>query len=188
MESAAIVCPDGRPLSILQRLLGVDSCQIRGEDATLLLCGKEGVKVGFIGSTQDVLANLKDRLQSINPTINVALAYSPPFRELSDEEINAIAVDVNELGVDYLFVGLGCPKQEIFMYRLAPKTQCVLFGVGAAFDFISGNKKTAPRLISRLGFEWLYRLLSEPKRLFARYFYTNSKFIYLVIRKHILRF
>ena len=111
----------------------------------------------------------------------IKYSYSPPFLSLNDQEKNDIIDKINDSGIKILFVGLGCPKQEIWMKEHKEKLNCIMVGVGAAFDFIAGNKKTAPIWMQRIGLEWLYRLLSEPKRLWKRYFKHNPRFIYYFI-------
>lgn len=187
MEKASIVCPDGRPLSVIQKIRGLPASQIRGEDATYYLCGQTGYRIGFYGSSGEVIEALVKNIRLKNPFAEVVFNYSPPFRELSESEIDELAEKINLASVDFLFVGLGCPKQEIFMCRINDRLNCVMFGVGAAFDFISGNKKGAPVFFSRFGLEWAFRLVSEPRRLFWRYFYTNSKFLFLIIKSFLSR-
>jgi N-acetylglucosaminyldiphosphoundecaprenol N-acetyl-beta-D-mannosaminyltransferase len=110
--------------------------------------------------------------------IQITYSYSPPFRPLrAVEDLNVIE-QINASKVDVLFVGIGCPKQEIWMAEHKEQLKCVMLGVGAAFDFIAGNKKHAPRWIQRIGLEWLFRFLSEPRRLWERYLKQNPRFIW----------
>ena len=108
---------------------------------------------------------------------------SPPFRELTDEE-NAAACDrINASGAGLTFIGLGCPKQDIFAHRNRNRIQSVQLCVGAAFDFHAGNKKMAPEWMQKYGLEWTYRLLQEPGRLWKRYLMTNTAFVFLMARR-----
>lgn len=185
LTAAEIVCPDGRPLSVMQKMAGNEAVQVRGEDAMLAICAmsaKKAYRVGLLGSTEKVLGNLTSKLLRMFPNLEIVYVESPPFRELSQCEVNIMAGKINEANVDYLFVGLGCPKQELLMYRIYRDLHCVLFGVGAAFDFISGEKATAPAILSNMGLEWVFRLICEPRRLFRRYFVTNIKFMFILLK------
>jgi len=99
------------------------------------------------------------------------------------QENMAIVETINNSGVRVLFVGLGCPKQEIWMHEHKDQINAVMLGVGAAFDFIAGVKPQAPLWIQHIGMEWFYRLLSEPKRLWKRYFYYNPRFVIAIIKE-----
>ena len=104
---------------------------------------------------------------------------SPPFRELSEEEDNKYIEEINNAKPDFLWVGLGAPKQEIWMAAHQGKIKSLMIGVGAAFDFESGTVKRAPKWVQNLKMEWFYRMLQDPKRLFKRYFVTNIKYLWL---------
>ena len=104
--------------------------------------------------------------------------YSPPFRALTEEEDAADVEKINASGADIVWIGLGAPKQEKWMLAHKDKVKGVMMGVGAGFDFHAGTIKRAPEWIQKIGFEWLYRLFQDPKRLFSRYFVTNTKFFY----------
>ena len=108
----------------------------------------------------------------------VTSCISPPFRELTDQEDAEYIKQLNESGTKILFVGIGCPKQEIWMATHKQKVRCVMIGVGAAFDFFSGRKKHAPRRMQKVGLEWLFRLANDPKRLWKRYLKHNPRFIW----------
>ena len=153
-------------------------------DLTHALCkysADENVKVGFIGGAPETLESMQAELTRLYPTINISYVFSPPFRELSDSEKQDIITDIRQSEINILFVGLGCPKQERWMAENKHQLNCVMLGVGAAFDFIAGNKKHAPQIMQKLGLEWLFRLLSEPKRLWKRYLSTNPKFVALFL-------
>ena len=112
------------------------------------------------------------------PGVLVAGMYSPPFRKLTEEEDAEIICMINESQADFVWIGLGAPKQECWMAAHQGKVDGFMVGVGAAFDYLAGNIERAPMWMQRANLEWLYRLLQEPQRLFKRYFYTNTKFIW----------
>lgn len=183
VNNADLVIPDGRPLSWAQKLLGhKDAQQVRGQDIMNALCEQSGSKslnIGFYGGSSDaLLVQVKTQLKRSYPDIKISYSYSPPFRPLSVDEDDAVSRDINNANVDILFVGIGCPKQERWMAAHKDSLNCVMLGVGAAYDFIAGSKKHAPRWMQRLGLEWLFRLIDEPKRLWKRYLIQNPRFIY----------
>jgi N-acetylglucosaminyldiphosphoundecaprenol N-acetyl-beta-D-mannosaminyltransferase len=182
MEAADLVTPDGMPLVWGLRLLGVpDASRVYGPDLTPLVCeeaARRGVPVGFYGGQADVLDDLAASLTTRYPGLRIAYRWSPPFRPLTAEEEAKVADDLVRSGTRVLFVGLGTPKQERWMadHKGLPM---VMLGVGAAFDFLSGRKRQAPRALQGLGLEWLYRLVREPRRLWRRYLYRNPRFVAL---------
>ena len=182
VNSADIVTPDGMPLVWGLKLLGIkDAQRVYGPALTPYICEKASklnVPVGFYGGTKIVLEKMIKNLKSRFPSLNVVYAYSPPFRPLTDEEDKKIIDQINSSGVRILFVGLGCPKQEIWMAEHKDKIKAVMIGVGAAFDFIAGVKPQAPKWMQNIGLEWLCRLMIEPRRLWKRYLYNNPRFIY----------
>ena len=103
--------------------------------------------------------------------------YSPPFRALSSEEDNEVIEKINETNPDFVWIGLGAPKQEKWMFDHQGSINGLMIGVGAGFDYYAGNIKRAPQWMQKCNLEWLYRLMQDPKRLFKRYFHTNIKFI-----------
>lgn len=139
-----------------------------------------GYRHYFYGSTEETLKKLRDKLQEKYPNINIVGMYSPPFRTLTEEEDNEIIKNINNTEADIVWVGLGAPKQEIWMNNHKNKIKGLMIGVGAGFDYHAGNIKRAPKWMQKCSLEWLYRLLQDPKRLFKRYFRTNTKFIKLV--------
>jgi N-acetylglucosaminyldiphosphoundecaprenol N-acetyl-beta-D-mannosaminyltransferase len=142
---------------------------------------RENIPVGFYGGRPEVLSQLVERMRARYTGLNVAYAFSPPFREMTSEEGDEITEAINNSGTRILFVGLGCPKQEIWMSKHRGRVQAVMLGVGAAFDFHAGVKPQAPLWMQQSGLEWLFRLLTEPRRLWKRYFYNNPRFIILAI-------
>lgn len=183
VNNADLVIPDGKPLSWAQKLLGhAEAEQVRGQDIMHALCqlsADKAFKLGFYGgSSNDLLEKVKRKLIEYYPNIVIEYAYSPPFRPLTAEEDVDVVNAINSAEIDILFVGIGCPKQERWMAEHKDKLKCVMLGVGAAYDFIAGEKKHAPRWVQYIGMEWMFRLLSEPKRLWRRYFSTNPRFIW----------
>ena len=104
--------------------------------------------------------------------------YSPPFRELAQEEDRQVVEKINAAKPDFIWVGLGAPKQEIWMAKHQGLVGGLMLGVGAGFDYYAGNIKRAPQWMQRMNLEWLYRLSQDPKRLFQRYWHTNTRFIW----------
>jgi N-acetylglucosaminyldiphosphoundecaprenol N-acetyl-beta-D-mannosaminyltransferase len=183
VNNADLVIPDGRPLSWAQKLLGCSEAeQVRGQDIMTAICQQSGVNnlnIGLYGGSSDVLLQkVTAELKSSYPDINITFSYSPPFHPLTDEEDQGIIHKINDADVNVLFVGIGCPKQERWMAAHKESLNCVMLGVGAAYDFIAGSKNHAPRWMQQVGLEWLFRLCSEPQRLWKRYLQQNPRFIY----------
>jgi N-acetylglucosaminyldiphosphoundecaprenol N-acetyl-beta-D-mannosaminyltransferase len=142
----------------------------------------------FYGSTPETLAALEQVVAQSDPDALVVGTYSPPFRELTTDETDAIVADILEKETDVVWVGLGMPKQELWMQQIHPLLPGVaLVGVGAAFDFIAGTKKEAPVWIQRSGLEWLFRLTQEPRRLWRRYIFNNPAYVILLTKQIILQ-
>jgi N-acetylglucosaminyldiphosphoundecaprenol N-acetyl-beta-D-mannosaminyltransferase len=185
VNAANLVVPDGVPLVWMMRRLGFPQQErVYGPDLTLRIleaAAQERIPVGFYGSTPQTLERLLENLRRRFPALQVAYRCSPPFRPLTPEEDEAVMREMNASGARVLFVGLGCPKQERWMAAHKGRVQAVMMGVGAAFDFLAGLKPQAPRWMQRAGLEWLFRLLSEPRRLWRRYFYHNPRFAVLAL-------
>jgi N-acetylglucosaminyldiphosphoundecaprenol N-acetyl-beta-D-mannosaminyltransferase len=183
VNNADLVVPDGMPLVWMMRLKGQQDQQ-RVYGPTLMLhvlesAARVGIPVGFYGGEAEVLKMLVERMQARYASLNVAYVFSPPFRGMSPEEDVEIVERINQSGARILFVGLGCPKQEMWMAEHCGKVNAVMLGVGAAFDFHAGVKPQAPAWMQRIGLEWLFRLMTEPRRLWKRYLYHNPRFIVL---------
>jgi N-acetylglucosaminyldiphosphoundecaprenol N-acetyl-beta-D-mannosaminyltransferase len=182
LNSALIVTPDGMPLVWGLKLLGFkQATRLYGPSLTLLLCeyaAKNNIPVGFLGGSLETLQNLVHNLKNKYPELPVPYTYSPPFKDLTNHENAHIVREINISGARILFVGLGCPKQERWMAAHKDEVNALMIGVGAAFDFHAGMKPQAPPWMQRAGLEWLFRLISEPKRLWKRYLYHNPRFIY----------
>ncbi len=187
VNGASFVTADGMPLVWVQRLLGNRKAQrVYGPqlmEILLAAAAKNRIPVGLFGGKPDILDRLLQRIQAEYPTISIVYSSSPPFRHLAPQEEESIIGRINESGARLLFIGLGCPKQEIWMARNGEKINAVVVGVGAAFDFLSGSKPQAPLWMRRSGLEWLFRLLTEPRRLWRRYFYNNPRFIWHVAKQ-----
>lgn len=179
---AGLVVPDGMPLVWLSRLSGKGEVRrVYGPDLMLECCA-EGVERGWkhflYGGAEGVPELLAERLEARFPGIEIVGAYSPPFRPLTDAEDREVVETIDRSGADIVWVGLGTPKQERWMSEHVGRFGAsVLVGVGAAFDFHAGLKSQAPAWMQRAGLEWLYRLGSEPRRLWRRYLINNPLFI-----------
>jgi N-acetylglucosaminyldiphosphoundecaprenol N-acetyl-beta-D-mannosaminyltransferase len=143
------------------------------------MAAKQGIAVGFYGGAPAVLSALMAETRRRWPDLKIAYSYSPPFRELTSQEDARIVEDIDASGIRILFVGLGCPRQEIWMARHRGEVAAVMVGVGAAFDFLAGAKKQAPQALQKAGLEWLFRLATEPRRLAKRYASQNPRFALL---------
>lgn len=183
VNAADLVTPDGMPLVWGLKLLGIPSAtRVYGPDLTPVVCeyaAREGVPVGFYGGTPEVLDRMIANLTARYPGLQVVYRHSPPFRPLTAEEEAREIEEIRASGARILFVGLGCPKQEQWMAARRGRIDAVMLGVGAAFDFLAGAKRQAPDLIQSLGLEWLFRLATEPRRLWRRYLYNNPRFVVL---------
>jgi N-acetylglucosaminyldiphosphoundecaprenol N-acetyl-beta-D-mannosaminyltransferase len=181
VRGADMVLPDGMPVAWMLRRLGFpQQSKVSGPDLMwkfFSLAEASGTRVYFYGSTRRTLELLQARLATAFPDLRVAGMEAPPFRELSpDEDADAVArINASDAGV--VFVGLGCPKQELWMGSHRGRVNAVMIGVGAAFDFIAGTVKRAPLWMQRCGLEWAYRLAAEPQRLWRRYLTTNFSFL-----------
>jgi N-acetylglucosaminyldiphosphoundecaprenol N-acetyl-beta-D-mannosaminyltransferase len=192
-NAAGMVTPDGMPMVWLNKLAGNKHVsRVYGPDLMLKICG-EGVDRGlrhyFFGGGEGVADLLAARLQSRFPSLKVVGTCCPPFRKMTEAEDAAIISEINARNADIIWVGLSTPKQEFWMSsHLGRMNSSVMIGVGAAFDFHAGIKRQAPRWMQRSGFEWLYRLFTEPGRLWKRYLRNNPLFIwYLLLNKLGLR-
>ena len=181
LQLADMSTPDGAPVAWLMRKIGWPEQQhISGPDLMWHLMADAArlqLPVFLLGGTDTTLTRLIQRLQQGFPDLQIAGRLSPPFRSLSAAEDDHIVDIINASGARLLFVGLGCPKQEIWMAAQRNRVQAVMLGVGAAFDFHAGVLPRAPLSWQRLGLEWLYRLCREPSRLMKRYLITNSLFL-----------
>jgi len=184
-NSADLAVADGRPIFWALKLLGSSDAQhLPGYYITkkiVLMANKQDIKIGFYGTTETNLNIIHEQLKKKYKNINISYKFSPPFKRLNKKEDHKIISDINKSKVDILFVCLGCPKQELWMHKHKSKLKCTMIGIGAVANFLSGNKILPNKFFEYLGLAWMIRLISEPRRLFWRYFSTNFLFIFLFI-------
>jgi N-acetylglucosaminyldiphosphoundecaprenol N-acetyl-beta-D-mannosaminyltransferase len=187
LKGADLVTPDGMPLVWMLQLMGVaNQDRVAGLDVLTALCQQasaEGVGVFFLGSETAILEKMKVRLEKEFPNLSIVGMEPLPFRPTTIAEDDAIVRQINQSGAGILFVSLGCPKQEVWMAEHQGRVQAVMLGLGAVFPVYSGLYRRAPRLIRHAGFEWLYRLLQEPRRLLGRYLSTIPIFMWLAVKQ-----
>jgi N-acetylglucosaminyldiphosphoundecaprenol N-acetyl-beta-D-mannosaminyltransferase len=189
LASADWLVPDGSGIMLASRFLGAGiEARVTGSDVfegvSRLLDERGGARVFFVGSTDETLALIQTRYQREHPDLRVVGALAPPFRaEFSEAELDEMVAAINAARPDVLWVGLGAPKQEIWIHRLRDRLD-VRFaaGVGAVFDFYAGRIKRAHPAFQRMGLEWLPRLLQEPRRLWGRMFVSAPVFLWHVAR------
>ncbi|NLD93700.1 MAG: WecB/TagA/CpsF family glycosyltransferase [Fibrobacter sp.] len=183
-----MVCPDGQPVRWALNKFNRKKITERVYGPTLTLhvlkkAEKEGLSVYFYGSKESVLNALKKKLMEKFPDLRIAGMESPPFRKLTFEEENETADRINNSGASILFIGLGCPKQELYASRNKGKIMMPMLCVGAAFDFHAGMLMQAPSWMQKHGLEWLFRFCMEPGRLWKRYLVTNTTFLLLCVKQ-----
>ena len=187
LANAEIVTPDGMPLVWAMRSLGAKQQQrVYGPDLMLALCDRavqENISIYLFGANAYTLDKLEQNLKIKFPDLAIAGKHSPPYLDLKSPKFTAqLAEDVQiiaDSGADLVFVALGCPKQEFWMSQAQLHLSAVMIGVGAAFDFHSGQVSQAPRWMMAIGLEWLYRFSQEPMRLWQRYLINNPCFVFL---------
>jgi N-acetylglucosaminyldiphosphoundecaprenol N-acetyl-beta-D-mannosaminyltransferase len=181
IAQADLALPDGGPVAWALRREGFsDQERVSGPDLMwhyLAHAEQEGQSVFFYGSALDTLEKLRTRIEAHFPKLKIAGLESPPFRALTPAEDQAYVDQINRSGANVVFVSLGCPKQEAWMKDHRGRIRAVMLGVGAAFDYHSGLLDRAPLWAQKAVLEWLFRLCSEPRRLFKRYLVTNTIFI-----------
>lgn len=180
-NGAAVALPDGKPLSSYSRKHGFPEAErVTGPDLMGEMFARDnGLRHYFYGGSPETIAVLEKKLKEKYPHLQIAGMVSPPYRELTKEEDEADIAAMNEAKADIIWIGLGAPKQEKWMYRHKGKVNGVMIGVGAGFDYHAGTIKRAPMWMQKASLEWLYRLLQDPKRLFGRYMKTNFKYLWL---------
>lgn len=182
--------PDGMVIVWLLRKAGFKQVdRVYGPDLLLTACAyglDHGWRHYFYGGTPEAVDKLTTVLQERFPGLQIAGFESPPFQALTPEEDRQAAIRINAARSDIVWVGLGSPKQEQWMHQHIKQLEVpVLAGVGAAFDFLSGTKPQAPHWVQRLGLEWLYRLISEPRRLWKRYILGYPRFVWLILMQRL---
>ena len=187
LRNADLVTPDGMPLVWMLRLMGAPKQdRVAGLDVMVALCQRaaaENVSIFFLGSQLTILDKMRMRLEQDFPTLKIAGMEPLPFRPMTKEEDEAIVRRLNDSGCGLVFVCLGCPKQEMWMAKHKDRVRAVMVGLGGAFPVYAGIHKRAPRVVRSMGFEWLYRLLQEPRRLWSRYSSTIPIFIWLACKQ-----
>lgn len=181
-----LVVPDGQPVRWAVNWLHSSGliAPVVGRNLTLKLCARaavEGLPVYFYGSTPSVLHSLKESLEKTFPGIVIAGTEASKFRRLDPDEKPKVAALIRDSGACIAFVGLGCPRQEVFAYEFRDVLNMPVIAVGAAFPFIAGKLPEAPKWMQNAGLEWLFRLASEPKRLWRRYVFLNPAYMFLVM-------
>lgn len=178
--------PDGGPLSTIGRKRGYKNMarttgpSLMGEIFNISI--EKGYRHYFYGSTNETLEKLLEKLKENYPGLKIAGMYSPPFHDITGVEDEDIIKMINDTKPDFVWVGLGAPKQERWMSIHQGRIKGLMIGVGAGFDYYAENISRAPVWMQKINLEWLYRLLQDPKRLFKRYFHTNTKFLWLIAK------
>jgi exopolysaccharide biosynthesis WecB/TagA/CpsF family protein len=185
LNNLDVVLPDGQPvrwaLNLLHKAPLSDRCY--GPNLTLYLCeraAQEGLPVFFYGATPSILDSMRKNLLKKYPGLIIAGMEPSKFRRLRPEEKIEVAERIKASGASMVFVGLGCPRQEVFVYEMRNLLGMPALAVGAAFPFIAGEVKQAPRWIQDAGLEWLFRMCMEPRRLWRRYVYLNPAYVTLL--------
>lgn len=183
--SADIVIPDGMPLVWALRRAGYRSQErLDGPNLAFRLCEdaeRHGVPVGFYGSSEDTVRQIRENMMSLYPKLDLRLCKSAPFRPMTEAEELADVDEINQSGARLLFVGLSCPKQELWMGRHRDRLMVTAIAFGAAFDVAAGLFDRPPMWVQRSGLQWFYRVIQEPRRLWRRYLFQNTRYLGLVI-------
>ena len=188
-KNASLILTDGKPLIWISKWYKTPIKEkISGSDLFPRVCqlaANKNYTMYLLGAAEGVADTAARNLMKKYPGLNIVGTYSPPFGfEKNEQEMNKIKTQIQDVHPDILIVGLGCPKQEKFMYYNCKELGVpISFGLGASIDFEAGNIKRAPKWMSNHGLEWLYRFSKEPKRLFKRYFVNDLKIIQ-VARKY----
>ncbi len=195
LENAEIITPDGMPLVWGLRSLGAKNQQrVYGPDLMMAMCDRamqENLSVYLYGATANTLAKLEQNLKAKFPDLAIAGKHAPPYLDINSPKFKSQLVEdvqiIAKSGAEVVFVALGCPKQEFWMSKAHHQLSAVMIGVGAAFDFHSGQVSQAPRWMMAIGLEWLYRFCQEPMRLWQRYLINNPCFVILFAIQHLRR-
>ena len=184
-NESAMALPDGKPLSVIgkrktanpmEKVTGTHFMQQIFQDPRF-----KNMRHYFYGTDADTLNTMIAKISLDYPELTICGWEPSVFRELSDDEIDALALRMNKSRPDFIWVALGAPRQEFLMNQLRGKVSGLMTGVGGAFKILAGIISDAPTWMQNAGLEWLYRLLCEPRRLFKRYLVTNAKFIYFLL-------
>lgn len=184
VNQADLVTPDGMPLTKAVKLLyGIEQERVAGMDLLpdlLKESEKKGIPIYFYGGTEETLELTRKYCESHYPVLKLAGLHSPPFRPLTAAEEEEVIKNINDSGAGFVFVALGCPKQEKWMAAMKGRVNACMVGIGGALPVMIGRQKRAPEWMQKASLEWLYRLAQEPRRLFKRYAVTNTMFIMLL--------
>jgi N-acetylglucosaminyldiphosphoundecaprenol N-acetyl-beta-D-mannosaminyltransferase len=187
LESGTLNATDGMPLVWMARRLEAEGDRVPGPDLMLAVMDRGralGARHYLYGGGRGVAETLGRRLEADLPGLQVVGALSPPFRPPTPDELEADLTRIRVASPDFVWVGLGAPKQEYWVEQARGRLRVAgILAVGAAFDFHSGSKRRAPRWMQRTGTEWLFRLAREPRRLWRRYAVTNTRFLFLGARQ-----
>jgi N-acetylglucosaminyldiphosphoundecaprenol N-acetyl-beta-D-mannosaminyltransferase len=181
VNGANLVVPDGMPLVWILRQRGyTESERVRGAPLVFRLCewaASKGIPVGFLGGGPGVVESMTQNLRHQIPALKIAFQRTPPYftRVVPDARL---IEEINESGALILFVGLGCPKQELWMAAHVNSIKATMVGVGNAFDLHAGRVRDAPKWMQQSGLEWIFRLTIEPRRLWRRYLVLNPRFVF----------
>lgn len=189
VNNADLTAADGMPIAkALDILYGIKQDRIAGMDVLpdlLKISERDNISVYFYGGTENMLKTTVSYCSANYPNLNIVGTFSPPFRELTfDEEIEIINL-INSCNPGFLFVALGCPKQEIWMSKMKDRIESCMLGIGGALPVMIGMQKRAPKWMQKSSLEWLFRFSQEPKRLFKRYVMTNSLFMTLIFKSFV---
>ena len=187
VNNATLVLPDGMPLvKTLKWFYGIEQDRVAGMDVMpdlIRIASNNNLKLFFFGTTPELLEKIRLKIEQDFPKSDIVGLFSPPFNEPLNNDLYIEMI--NSSGANLVFVALGCPKQEKWMAQNSHKINAMLLGVGGAFPVFAGVASRAPLFMQNAGLEWLYRLYQEPKRLFKRYLFTNSIFLFLVLKAKI---
>jgi N-acetylglucosaminyldiphosphoundecaprenol N-acetyl-beta-D-mannosaminyltransferase len=187
VNGADVEAPDGMPLVRAFKLIhGIRQDRVAGMDLMLDLlreAERQGLSIYLHGSTPEVLEKITERIKREYPALTIAGVCSPPFTPPTEEEERAAVERINDSGANIVLVALGCPKQENWMARNKGKINAVMVGVGGVFPIYAGIQGRAPKWMRDHCLEWVYRLCSEPRRLFKRYLVSNTVFLWLLVRE-----
>ena len=190
LNSLDLVAPDGQPVRWALNWIHKAGLKKRvyGPNLSLEVCKRaeqEGLAVYFFGGTPEILEGLQRNLLIRFPRLRVAGTMSSKFRCLTLPERDRVVEEIKNSGASIVFVGLGCPRQEIWVYEYREFIPCPLLAVGAAFPFLAGTLKQAPPWMQERGLEWLFRLSTEPDRLWKRYLFLNPQFLALLMMQRL---
>ncbi len=185
INNSFMALPDGKPLSVVAKLKGVKNInRIFGPtffEKVLEWSAQDGIQHFLFGGTEETQKKILGKIQSYFPQCKIAGSIVPPFRRFTEEENRTFIEEINKSNADVVWVALGAPKQERWIYENYGKlNHGVMIGIGAAFDYFAGDIKHAPVWMKNFSLEWLYRLYQEPKRLWKRYLSTNSLFLWYI--------